>query len=288
MKNNRACADCRTPLATAGTPNGRPAKYCSNACRQRAYRRRRYETAREPRSSPGLLDGEGAGRRGAGVFVGRHGEMAELDVLLARERVVTLIGRAGVGKTRLAFEYLAADGARFTEVHRVDTDAPHENAMTDGELLFSAISRKSAILRKEEKGDSGGVLVFLDGCERHPGARARLARRLLSRYPGIRLLLTSREPLGVPGEVPLPLGPLGLPDGGRERSADVLPDAVRLFVERARAADGGFRLGRDNLDDVVDICARVEGIPLAVELAAGWVRLLSVRDIRTALEDPST
>jgi len=127
------------------------------------------------------------------------------------------------------------------------------------------------------------TLVVLDNCEHVLEGCAPLADVLLRACPGLRLLATSREPLGVAGEVSWPVPPLSLPDPGLARAAATLLryEAVRLFVERANAVVSGFALTEENAPAVAALCARLDGMPLAIELAASRVRMLSARQIRS-------
>lgn len=230
------------------------------------------------------------------VFVGRAREVAALDMLISRHRVVTVVGVAGIGKTRLAAEYIKSFRGRYEAVHRVDVESLDGGLRDEGRDLVEALasrsrSRDSAeAARPGHPSVAGRVLVWLDGCERSLGGCRRMVAHLLSLSSGITVLLSSREPAAVPDEALLRLGALSIPHRRPEKAASALvqSDAVLLFVERARMVDRAFRLNPGNLNEVVGICERVEGNPLAIELAAQWVRLLSVGDILDGLEDPAT
>jgi predicted ATPase/DNA-binding CsgD family transcriptional regulator len=223
-------------------------------------------------------------------FVGRGRELSEVEGLLGRTRLLTLTGVGGSGKTRLA---LRVAGRRTNEgdVWWVELASlsgeglvPRKVASTlgvaespgrpTGELLVDYLESRKALL-------------ILDNCEHLVEACASLADVLLRACPDVRILATSREPLGVAGEVSWPIPPLSLPDTGRGRAPDdlLLYEAVGLFVERAGAVAPGFALTRENGPAVADLCARLDGMPLAIELAASRVRMLSVGQILERLDD---
>ncbi|MEU6894962.1 BTAD domain-containing putative transcriptional regulator [Streptomyces sp. NPDC046557] len=233
-------------------------------------------TPPEPRPTTGNL------RPRLTSFVGREPELAALHTDLARFRLVTLTGPGGSGKTRLAEHAAAAHPAPgwLVELARLDHPAALPGAvlsalgLRENTLVAhggSAASADPAALLVEHCADRRMLLV-LDNCEHVIDAAAELADRLLAHCPGLRVLATSREPLGVPGEVLRPLEPL--PPA----------PAHRLFTDRATAARPGF----DPADDpaaVTEICARLDGLPLAIELAAARLRLLTPRQIADRLDD---
>lgn len=226
-------------------------------------------------------------------FVGREEEMDRVAELLAESRLVTLTGPGGSGKTRLAAEAGAVLADRYHEgVWLVDL-AP----LTDPSLLPQAIATALGVPEdpvrplvetiveslREKK-----LLLILDNCEHLVEESANLTQTLLSAAPGVRILATSREPLGVPGETTFEIPPLPAPD---PEAADARPqallqfDSVRLFVDRAVAAQPGFALSSDNVRPVRKIATRLEGLPLALELAAARVRGLGVDAIASRLGD---
>jgi len=235
-----------------------------------------------PRRSPGNLPAE------ITTFVGRRGERTEIKRLLSGSRLVTLTGFGGVGKTRLALR--AADdlqrafsgGAWLVELA----------TLTDPALLADTTA-KSLGLRTRGKdsatdalaGHLGArdVLLVLDNCEHLLDACALLVGTLLRACPGLRVLATSREPLRCRGETVLPVAPLTVPAAGAGGPAG--SDAISLFAERARSADAGFDITDANRDEVAAICRRLDGIPLALELAAVQLRGLSPAELLERLSD---
>ncbi|WP_274567629.1 AfsR/SARP family transcriptional regulator [Streptomyces spiramyceticus] len=225
-------------------------------------------------------------------FVGRE---ADIDVIrgdLAGARLVTLLGPGGAGKTRLSQEAAeAADGAWRDGVWLAEL-APVDDPATVPEAVLVALGARETVLRgagAEElrAADRHGndplvrlvehcarrqMLLLLDNCEHVIDAAAHLAEELLVRCPGVTVLATSREPLGVPGEVVRPVEPL--PD----------PMALRLLAERGAAAKPGFRTD-DDPAAAAEICRRLDGLPLAIELAAARLRMLTPRQIADRLDD---
>jgi predicted ATPase/class 3 adenylate cyclase/DNA-binding CsgD family transcriptional regulator len=212
-------------------------------------------------------------------FVGRGAELTQLRELRAQNRVVTLTGAGGAGKTRLAIQVAAAMVGEFGDgVWYVDL-AP----ITDPELVAVTVAR--ALGLPDQPGRStmdsllryvGGrqMLVVLDNCEHLLDASAELVVALLSGAPRLTLLATSREAIGVAGEVSWRVPSLSLTD-----------EAIELFADRARHARPDFTLTDDNAAAVGEICARLDGVPLAIELAAARVRALSLAEILDSLHD---
>jgi predicted ATPase/DNA-binding SARP family transcriptional activator len=210
-------------------------------------------------------------------LVGREREIQDLDALLAAQRLVTLTGVGGSGKTRLAAELaLRIDWRRADSVAWVDL-APCGDAHAVVHRAASALSLCSAqqgtIDALIESIRDRELLLVLDDCEHLIHASAELARTLLVRCPKLRVLATSREPLGVAGEHVWPVPPIAP------------HEAVQLFAERAAAVDPSFALDDENRAVVAEICRRLDGIPLAIELAAARIRVLTPAQIAAKLED---
>jgi predicted ATPase/class 3 adenylate cyclase/DNA-binding CsgD family transcriptional regulator len=212
-------------------------------------------------------------------FVGREAELTKLDQLLSGNRLVTLTGAGGAGKTRLAIQVARQLSGEFgDEVWYVDL-AP----VTDPELVPVTVAR--ALGLPDQPGRSTmdtlshfvadrQMLVVLDNCEHLLDASATLVNTLLATAPALTLLATSREPIGVPGEVSWRVPSLSLRD-----------EAIDLFTDRARHARPEFVVTDDNAAIVAEICARLDGLPLAIELAAARVRALSPSEILDSLHD---
>jgi non-specific serine/threonine protein kinase len=225
-------------------------------------------------------------------FVGRSREIAALTARLTETRLLTLTGIGGIGKSRLALEVArAAHGEVAQEVCFVELAA-----VSEPEGVIGAVA--SALGVHEGGGPplhealvtslSGrDLLLVLDNCEHLVEAAAELELALLRRCPDLRVLATSRIPLDVAGEATWQVEPLATPDLGRmpARTALARYPAVRLFVMRARAARAAFALTDENAEDVARICARLDGIPLAIELAAALVSVLSPRELGARLDD---
>jgi non-specific serine/threonine protein kinase len=224
-------------------------------------------------------------------LVGRERELHTLALRLARHRVVTLTGTGGVGKTRLALaagpllRTLCPDGVWFVELASGVEGAlvaqtvasvlglPEEAARSPLEVVTAALAGRRALL-------------ILDNCEHLVGACAALVGTLVSACPDLRVLVTSRERLNIPGESIFQVPPLALPGLDAGGAAELMRfEAVRLFVERARLVDPEFALTAENASAVIELCRRLDGLPLAIELAAARVRLLSVEQIVARLND---
>ncbi|WP_077191946.1 ATP-binding protein [Streptomyces lydicus] len=211
-------------------------------------------------------------------FVGRDDELADLAARLGPDRLVTLTGMGGVGKSRLAARAGAILQDRFCDgVWLVELASLHEPHLLDhavAEVLaladHSTRSLRSALC--DHLADRE-LLLVLDGFEHLVDACAELITALLRRAPGLRVLAAGRRPLGVPGEQVLPLPPMNA------------ADAAALFADRAAAVVAGFGVGPGDEDAVDELCRRLDGIPLALELAAGRLRALSVEQVLHRLDD---
>jgi predicted ATPase/DNA-binding CsgD family transcriptional regulator len=217
-------------------------------------------------------------------FVGRGGELARLAGLLSGARLVTVAGPGGVGKTRLALRAAAdvtsADGSCLVELSGLTEPdlLPDTVALRLGLQRSDAASRLEAVL-SELRGRH--LLLILDTCEHLTAACAEFVETVLRETADVRLLATSRQPLHVPGEVVLRLGPLPVPASDADAGSG---DAVELFAQRAAAAVSGFRLTEPDLPDVIRLCRRLDGIPLAIELAAVRVRALPIAELAARIE----
>lgn len=228
-------------------------------------------------------------------FVGRAQELAELDALLDSRRLVTLTGVGGTGKTRLALAGAASRAERYPDGAWFVDLAPLTEAANVAELVAATLGARDLPGRSAEELVSAHLerrlaLVVLDNCEHVIGSAAALVAALLRACPKVTLLATSREPLAVAGETVVPLAPLTLPgDLPVDPDAAALArftqlDAVRLFVERATAAQPAFGVTSANAPAIAEICRRLDGIPLALELAAARVRSLAPDDIARRLD----
>ena len=212
--------------------------------------------------------------------------------LLADTRLLTLTGSGGCGKTRLALAAAGELSEGFEEGVWLVELAP----LADPSLVAQAVAATLGV--REQPGrsptdtlsnylGSKKVLLVLDNCEHLVEACAELAEALLRFCPELRVLATSREALGIVGEVAWPVPSLSLPDLRRLPEIGSLPsyEATRLFVERAEAVNPTFALTEQNASAVAQVCYRLDGIPLAIELAAARTKVLSVEEIADRLDD---
>jgi predicted ATPase len=220
------------------------------------------------------------------AFVGREGETAALLEAVGTHRLVTVTGTGGVGKTRLVAEALGSLTERLGLPATVAeltgaTTGQADRALAAALGLGATGSVRAAVL--EYLSISAGLLV-LDNCEHVLGDTRALAEEILRRCPGIRVVATSRRPLGIAAEQVLPLAPLPVPDPeAPERAA--LTAAVRLFADRMRRVRPSFAVTPDALPVVADICRRLDGLPLALELAATRAATLGLGPLRSRLDD---
>ncbi len=228
-------------------------------------------------------------------FVGRSQEIADAEARLGSTALLTLTGAGGVGKTRIALEVGAHLVDRYPGgVWFVDLSALDEPSLVAPTLISTlrlkpasddSVAAITAALADQE------ALLILDNCEHVIDAVVEVADALLRRCPGVRIIATSREALGMSGESLVPVPSMGVPDlevaasgGGANVDAVGSYDAVRLFLERARAVESSFGLTAANADAVAQICRRLDGIPLAIELAAARVRSLPPAQIAARLD----
>jgi len=235
--------------------------------------------ARPPRR-PGNLPVE------ATSFIGRRRELADLRKKLGAARLVSLVGPGGVGKTRLAIRVASdlgrgfKDGAWLVELAEVQDPALVGNAvMAALDLRDQAATDPKDLIHAFLHGRE--LLLVLDNCEHLLPAVANLAANVITHAAGVRIIATSREPLAIAAEHVVPVPPMALPAAGSPEQSD----AVALFVERAAAASGTFALTSANQPAVADLCRRLDGLPLALELAAVRTRVLTVEQILERLSD---
>jgi predicted ATPase/class 3 adenylate cyclase len=219
-------------------------------------------------------------------LIGRSDDIEALAELVARERLVTLTGVGGVGKTRLALGVAAtlaadyADGCWLVELAPVAggdevakvTAAAMRSPTTDLDALAAYLADRR-------------VLIVLDNCEHVLDAAADLVDAVLESAPEVHVVVTSREPLGLDGEQVRRVQSLGVPDEHADASAARSAAAVRLFTERAAAVADGFAVDAGNVEAVVEICRHLDGIPLAIELAAARVRAMPPEEIASRLDE---
>ncbi|MEE4583094.1 MULTISPECIES: ATP-binding protein [Streptomyces violaceusniger group] len=268
--------DSATPLRS---------RYCSNACRQRSYRQRQKAGGMGTEAVGGPLTQLSS-------FVGRTDEMVELGRLLHGVRMLTLTGPAGVGKTRLALELARQEQrsrhcevivvklARLTHIDQIR----RQILIAIGELAEDGAPRapQAAPYANERE-----RLLVLDDCEHVLDECGLMLSELLPRDPYLRVVATSREPLGLPGEAMFSLSGLALPDvdGGSFLSECLRSDAVLLFLDRARTVVPDFQLTQENARHVGEICTRLDGLPLPIEMAARLIRAFPLAEISARLDD---
>src|SRR5262245_37461410 len=254
-------------------------------------RRAKFETAARGRTWPGRLPGGLAHGLTAPLtsFLGRDQDLAEVHALVGGDRLVTLTGLGGTGKTRLAVEVARravggfADGVWLASLAGIQAGALVVPRVIEA-LGIRQDSQVAAVAALQFRLRQAELLLVLDNCEHVLPACASLVETLLAAAPGLRVLATSREPLGVPGEVTYLVSPLALPAPGDE-AAGLLAPAVRLFLERGAAARAGTGAAAAPAAVAARTCGRLDGLPLAIELAAAWTRSLSADEIEEHLAD---
>ncbi|HST81207.1 MAG TPA: hypothetical protein VLL08_05675, partial [Kineosporiaceae bacterium] len=263
--------------------------------------------------SPGVPDWKEASRGGRrsmrgslpaqlSPLVGRGREIGQVKALVTKHRLVTLTGVGGVGKTRLALQVATdlrrqfSDGAWFVDLTHLQASQLPGPEVRDPDLIAHVVLLALGMPQR-----AGGspvemlisyltdrqTLVVLDNCEQVGPACAVFVDQLLVACAGVRVLATSREPIAVGGEVIYPVQPLPVPD--RDRRADLRDltryESVALFVTRAQAVTPGFTLTHHNRDAVAELCRRLDGLPLAIELAVARVRVLAPQQILERVND---
>lgn len=225
-------------------------------------------------------------------FIGREQAISGVARVLAGTRLLTLTGSGGSGKSRLALEV----ARRVLEEFRDGAWLVELASLTDARLVPAAVAGVLGVPERPGRGlietlsgalREKSLLIILDNCEHLLLACASLCGILLRACPDLRILATSREPLGVPGETVWRVSPLSLPDRADLPSHDRIArfEAVRLFIERAAAVRAGFQITADNARAIALICRRLDGIPLAIELAAARMRAASPAQIAARLDD---
>ena len=254
--------------------------------------------ARGLATMPGDITPSSAPRRTSNLpvsltsFIGREKESNEIALLSEKHPLVTILGAAGIGKTRLALQIAQTLTGRYPDGVWLVELAPIHDPLLVPRIVSTAIGLRDEPQRPvvdmlcdylREK----SILIVLDNCEHLVEACARLADQILRTGLFVRMIASSREALDIPGEVTYHIPPLDVPESDPvpawEFASEV--DAVRLFLDRAAAALPSFSVSRDNIASIVKICRHLDGIPLAIELAAAKIKVLSVEQIEERLED---
>ena len=291
-RRERTASACRAALALypgALLPENR---YDDWAEDRRQHLEELHESlSRELAGLPSVA-GSGGLPADASSFIGRGHELSELRSVLGRTRLLTLTGTGGAGKTRLALELARGEQGRFADGAVLVPLATLTDPATVPVAVAAALDIRA--LAGQALGDAIGeflasrsLLLVLDNCEHLIGASAELVDATLRGAPGVTVLATSREPLRIPGEVVFRVPSLAIPDPDQPLDPDeaLRYEAVKLFVDRAAAAAPGFALDPKNAADVARICFRLDGLPLALELAAGRLGALSPASIAERLND---
>jgi predicted ATPase/DNA-binding CsgD family transcriptional regulator len=280
------CTLCNEPIHKSEskcTGSASSLRYCSNSCRQRAYRIRMKASGLGHSTSNGLLNRLSS-------FVGRTCEVVELDRLMRTARLLTLTGPPGVGKTRLAVE-LAEKAQRGGRCETVVVDlgslTGNDRVRQRVTTALGLVNETDARTAETRAPDNRHRLLLLDTCEHLLDECGLIISDLLPRHPNLRIVATSRESLRLPGEIVFPVAGLTLPDldGDPLVTRHLRSAAVRLFIDRARAVVSDYQLTEENASCIGAICARLDGLPLGIELAAQLVRAVPLAEIHDRLVD---
>ncbi|MER6074238.1 BTAD domain-containing putative transcriptional regulator [Streptomyces sp. NPDC001817] len=272
-----------------------------------ALRERHVRLLRAEQPTPAALAGDAAQTRPSNLpvpltrLIGRDEELDRIEALLAAGRLVTVLGPGGAGKTRLAIEAAHRHRHQYRDgTWLVDLAPVTEPAKVGAALLAATGLRGSALFEASAPPPGGPVgeldaladqlggresLLVVDNCEHLIDAVAHLVPALLARCAGLRVLATSREPFAVGGEALVPLGPLALPEPNADVEQARGTESVRLFTERAAAVRPGFDVDARSLGEVLRVVRCLDGMPLALELAAARLRTLSLADLAAGLSD---
>jgi predicted ATPase/class 3 adenylate cyclase len=224
------------------------------------------------------------------AFIGRAAELAEVRRLMESSRLVTLAGPGGAGKTRLALQAAAelldgsGDGVWLAELASVTSEDAVSAAVCDA-LRIPAQADRPAVDVLAAALAPQQILIVLDNCEHLIGGCAKMADTILRRCPRVHLLATSREPLGIDGETVYRVPPLSLPDNEIDPATAESYDAVALFAIRARAHGVELAIGAESSPLIVSVCRQLDGLPLAIELAAARLRSMSLGELHDRLHD---
>ena len=223
-------------------------------------------------------------------FVGRDDDVAGIAKALDESRLVTILGAGGMGKTRLAIQVAAELLPRFPDGAWLCELAPARDAesMVQNVASTLSVSTRRGLSLEESVVDFLGpkrLLLVLDNCEQVHAAAGELAASILRACPQVKIVATSRQPIDALGEQQWPLRPLALPDGNGAMTHAGDADAVRLFVDRARSVRPGFTIDEANAAAIGEICRRLDGMPLAIELAAARLSSLGPQQIASLLDE---
>lgn len=225
-------------------------------------------------------------------FIGRRKEIEDIKKLFSNLRLISLTGMGGTGKTRLAIQLVSEMIDEFENGVWIIELSP----ITDPDLIIKEISRILNLKEEPEKDDlevlkdflkEKNILLIFDNCEHLLDRCAIIAEKLLSYCPKLKIISTSREPFNIQGEIVYKIPPLSMPEIIRNKSFEELSEfeSVKLFLERANSVNANFQLSHDNIFDVAELCKKLDGIPLAIELAAKRINVLPVDKILARLDD---